>query len=293
VAVNNIARWDGTTWSPLGEGLSDSAHALTVLGGRLYVGGRFHLAGRIPVGRLACWDPATERWSAVGNAPVYDHDILALETIYDRYLVAGGYFHRFFHRGVTVVEGLWGIALFDTQAELNDDVRAGYLLLEGVSRWGAPGWVHALQVVGDDLYVGGWFNVAGIMTLGEQPSAGFPVGHLAVWHFGRPNGGWETCGDASDHVDALTSVDGDLVAAGKFVSVGPTPARQVARLDRDTGTWHPFGSGLGGGIHETGDASALAQHAATGLWVGGWFASAGGRPSANVALWTGTRGQDP
>jgi hypothetical protein len=54
-----------------------------------------------------------------------------------------------------------------------------------------------------------------------------------------------------------------------------------------------LGSGLGGGVREAGNAYALAQGPESGLWVGGWFASAGGRPSGNLALWTATQGQGP
>jgi hypothetical protein len=183
--------------------------------------------------------------------------------------------------------------MFDTGRELDDRVLAGYLELEGVSRWGAPGWVHALEVVGGELYVGGWFNVAGLRTVGPAPSAGFPVGHLAVWRFGLEEPVWEPCGDADDHVDALTSVDGALVAGGTFRTVGRTAANHVARLDRGDRTWHPFGSGLSGGRRDTADVWALAQGPESGLWAGGWFAAAGGRPSANVALWTATQGQGP
>ena len=69
MVVNNIARWDGKAWSPLGEGLDGAAFAMTSIGGRLYVGGTFNIAGRLRVGHLACWDPAAQAWSQVGAAP--------------------------------------------------------------------------------------------------------------------------------------------------------------------------------------------------------------------------------
>jgi hypothetical protein len=162
-AANNIARWDGAAWFPLGEGLDDTGYALTALGGKLYVGGTFNLAGRIRANHLACWDPATSTWSAVGNSPRYDDDIRALAAIDDRWLVIGGTFQRFFDENTTVVDGLWGMVMFDTTAAPTDALLYGYHPLEGTSRYGAPGWVNALQVLGDDLYVGGWFDVAGIM----------------------------------------------------------------------------------------------------------------------------------
>ncbi|HET6710626.1 ABC transporter ATP-binding protein, partial [Amycolatopsis sp.] len=93
----------------------------------------FTLADRVAAGRLACWDPATATWSAVGNAPTYDDDIRALAVIGDRWLVIGGDFHRFFHRGLPVAEGLWGTAMFDLQAERTDDPLSGYVHIPGTS----------------------------------------------------------------------------------------------------------------------------------------------------------------
>src|SRR4051794_20494929 len=48
VVVNHIAKWDGSSWSALGSGItsvsgSASINALAVSGGNLYVGGSFNL----------------------------------------------------------------------------------------------------------------------------------------------------------------------------------------------------------------------------------------------------------
>ncbi len=61
-SVNNIARWDGQTWSPLGAGLDSSVAVMIVfddgLGGgpALYVGGWFENAGGRPAHNIAKWD---------------------------------------------------------------------------------------------------------------------------------------------------------------------------------------------------------------------------------------------
>ncbi len=79
IPANNIARWDGTSWSTLGSGTGGGqpiVEALTVLddgsGPALYAGGYFITAGGAPASRIAKWDGAT--WSALGsgvNSPVY------------------------------------------------------------------------------------------------------------------------------------------------------------------------------------------------------------------------------
>jgi hypothetical protein len=285
VMANNIARWDGTAWFSLGEGLDDAGYGLTVLGGKLYVGGTFNVAGHIRANHLACWDPASSTWSTVGHSPRYDDDIKALATIADRWLVVGGTFQRFFDGNTTVVEGLWGMVLFDTAAEPTDSLLYGYRPLEGTSRYGAPGWVHTLQVLGDDLFVGGSFDVAGIMALTDTPSPGFPAANLAVWHFAT-DGTWESAQGTDHQVQALADADGALAVGGWFSRAGNVAAGRVALYDPAARSWSPMGSGLGDGSRGASWALALAHSAESALWVGGQFPVVGGAPSDNLGLWS-------
>ena len=64
-AVNDIARWDGTAWNPLGSGLSYGGHALAWVDDRLLVGGRFSFAGDVPAFSIASWNG--EEWGPVGE----------------------------------------------------------------------------------------------------------------------------------------------------------------------------------------------------------------------------------
>ena len=45
--ANNIARWDGSSWSALGSGVNGYVTALAMLGNDLFVGGGFTTAGGI------------------------------------------------------------------------------------------------------------------------------------------------------------------------------------------------------------------------------------------------------
>jgi hypothetical protein len=65
------------------------------------------------------------------------------------------------------------------------------------------------------------------------------------------------------------------------------PAARVALYDPTARTSSALGSGLTDGA--VGASMALAQSDASGLWGGRLVPSAGRRPSADVALWTGTR----
>ena len=74
VDANNIARWDGQTWSALGAGLHLAGFNPGVFAGAafddgsgpaLFVGGNFDHAGGAPVNNIAKWDGA--HWSTVGS----------------------------------------------------------------------------------------------------------------------------------------------------------------------------------------------------------------------------------
>ena len=159
VLANNIAKWDGSTWSPLGAGLLESTPfgaALTVFddgtGPALYVGGQFTLAGDQTANHVAKWDGTA--WapllhngnpnqngtnSAVGALSVFDDGSGPA-------LYAGGAF---------------------TQA---GGAGANHIAKWNGSEWAPLGvgvnhWVQALSPFNDgggsDLYVAGWFTTAG------------------------------------------------------------------------------------------------------------------------------------
>src|SRR5205823_5756486 len=61
VAVNFVARWNGSVWKPLGSGTSQVVNALSVHNGELIVGGTFTTAGNRISAYLAHWGPACAR----------------------------------------------------------------------------------------------------------------------------------------------------------------------------------------------------------------------------------------
>jgi len=74
ISANGIARWDGTQWHALDDGLTTAAgdpaqvEALAVAeNGDLFAGGNFTQSGTQPLARLARWDGSG--WSPVGPSP--------------------------------------------------------------------------------------------------------------------------------------------------------------------------------------------------------------------------------
>jgi len=89
VGANNIARWNGTAWSPLGTGMNNWVLALAVLpNGDLVAGGRFTTAGGVSAIRIARWNGAA--WSPLGTG--MNSEVRALAVLPSGDLVAGGWF---------------------------------------------------------------------------------------------------------------------------------------------------------------------------------------------------------
>src|SRR5439155_11656368 len=108
VAVNRIAKWNGTSWSSVGSGLAaGSVHALSVFddgvsgspapgdtGPALYVGGLFSNVGGVVTNNIARW--RNGHWSLVGHGlGSGSESVNALAPFNDgsqSYLCAGGSF---------------------------------------------------------------------------------------------------------------------------------------------------------------------------------------------------------
>ncbi len=92
VAARRIAKWNGSAWSALGEGLNGPVYALAVIGSDIYAGGNFGTAGGVPANYIAKWNGST--WSALGSGMDSQVNALAVSgsDLYagGRFLTAGG-----------------------------------------------------------------------------------------------------------------------------------------------------------------------------------------------------------
>lgn len=169
--ATNLALWDGSAWSRIGDDCPDrSVRALVWNGGNLYIGGRFAKIGSVDCAGVARWDG--QQWQPLG-------------------------------KGLTGS----GSDFFGTVDDLNGSVECmaageGYLVVGGeftkagdaaatnIARWNGSAWealgggvngkVSKMVLNGTEAYVAGWFTSAG----------GIPANNIALWHDNR----WEPLG---------------------------------------------------------------------------------------------------
>ncbi len=269
VAANYVARWNGTSWSPLGIGLDATGSALAVFddgtGPALYVGGCFFTAGGTSAKGIARWNGSA--WSP---------------------LIAPGFGFNLCVRALAVFDDGEGPALFAG----GEFTLAGSVSANHVARWdgftwsalagtengtnGVDGLVRSFAAFDDGsgpaLYVGGPFTSAG----------GAPANQLAKWSDGTlspvPLG---VFGD----LRALASFDDGLGPAlfvsGCIAAAGGVPVSGIARFNGSA--WSAVGGGLPGGCGNS--LTVFDDGTGPGLYVGGPFVSAGSVVAHGVARW--------
>jgi hypothetical protein len=277
VAANNIARWNGSSWSPLGSGTDSVVTALTVFddgsGLALYAGGYFTTAGGVAASYVAKWNGAS--WSPLGSGVGAD-GVSALAVFDDGTgpaLYAGG--------GFTTAGG----------------VAANFIAKWNGSNWSPLGSgiggggvtpVYALTAFDDGtgpaLYAGGYFSTAG----------GAAASHIAKWN----GSSWSPLGigvgPGLSVVAALAVFDNGsgraLYVGGRFMTAGGVATHAIAKWDGSI--WSPLAGGLSvmSGSNDP-NVNALAvfdDGNGPALCAGGEFAGAGRVAANDIARWRGS-----
>ena len=293
--ADRVAKWDGSTWSALGDDLNgsgtngaldDTVYALAASGSNVYVGGSFSDAASLTkADHVAKWDGSA--WSALGDAVdgALSSTVTAL-AVSGTDLYVGGWFSD--------VAGLAKadfVAKWDGSAwsALGDDQNNG-----SGTNGALNGAVTALAVSGNDVYVGGWFTDAAGLAKAD---------YVARWN----GSAWSALGDDQngtgtngainplgfgDVVSAMAVSGGDLYVGGAFLdTAGLAKADYVARWNGST--WSALGDDLNGTGTGTDGALNGSVHAlavsGTDLYVGGFFIDAAGLAKADfVAKWNGS-----
>lgn len=266
--VNNIVRWDGESFSRLGNGVSDSPLGVPYIwemqeiDGKIYVSGDFNDATGLSVNNIAYWDGTD--WFDVGNGTGTEEGIV-----------------RGFHK-----EG----DLIYISGEFSSVGSAGDLVdANGVAVWSETDqeWSPLGDGFTDELYditrYNGTLIAAGMF---ENQGGSGDVSAIAAWN--ESAGAWEEYQDANIEAGSVIAdlevIEETLYIAGLFNSVnGTDDANSIASYTTDSG-WSSLGTGiktLGGG-----QATILNIKEANGkLWTGGLFTQAGNRSAHGLSNW--------
>jgi hypothetical protein len=208
-AANNIARWNGTEWRPMGAGVNSYVEQIGFApngagGFDVLVAGQFTTAGGAPASRVAKWSGTA--WSPLGAGVDSTVDELLVDPRpggYDVYL--GGQFRN-----------------------------AGGAPAKRFAKWDGSAWsevgggmdasVHALFKYDGVFYVGGRFKTAG----------GDRAYHIAAWD----GSSWTTFGRGTIEAgpDAIVVSDTSVYVGGIFTRVGCEYSSNFARWSRASAT---------------------------------------------------------
>ncbi len=138
---------------------------------------------------------------------------------------------------------------------------------------GLDNQVNAIAVSGDNVFVGGFFTLAG----------GQPASRVA--RFNLTTNTWHTLGTGTSNgvnsgVYALAVSGDNVFVGGSFTQAGGLPANRVARYNLTTDTWSSLGTGTNNGVNSTVTTLAVSGD---DLFVGGLFTQAGGQTANYVA----------
>lgn len=275
VAVSNIARWTGASWTSVGAGISNSAGfarvrtltPTTIGGSGILVGGDFTHAGAVPASNIARWTGS--HWTSMGGGIGLQSESVRAITHHDdgngQVLYVGGQFSS-----------------------------AGGNSVLNITRWNGAGWeglgsgadgaVNAMATytpqaapLRGGLFIGGSFA-----TVNGDAAKGLARYRAAEWiPLGR---GFNNTVHALRVFDPtpFTNPSPRLYAGGQFTYVN---ARRVDRLSVWLGSsWEPI---PGGGVNGVVRALGLYNFVERNLVVGGEFSSVAGVPATNIARYNG------
>lgn len=242
-------------WVP-GQGLpgtGGTVFALTALpDGDVIVGGDFTTDRGAPGNSIARFHSRTGTWSAVGGGMNRQSSVLALTTLPDGDVIAGGSFIT--AGGVSVGK----IARYRTATDTWEAI-------------GAAGAVNRVATMtlhpSGDLIIGGLFTSVG----------GIEASNIA--RYNPRTGAWSALGGGVSGSVVATAVlpDGDVIAAGYLTAAGGIVAMGIARYNPATELWSAMGGGTFGSV------AAVAFLPSGSLIVGGLFSNVAGVEAFNLA----------
>jgi hypothetical protein len=299
--VNNIAKWDGTTWFALtdsgGTGVTTTAPYASVLcividaSNNVYISGSFTTAGITPALNVAKWDGTS--WSAFGTGVTGSIYTIAIDTSNNLYV--GGTL-AFYSGNVAKWNGtswsafgtLTGGTVNTIKISSSGTIYAGGAFTSPatlLAQWNGTAWAAVSTGINgyfvktiyttsaaNVLYVGGQFNSIGGGSYSPGPNVAYFNGSS-----------WNYIGTVNGPVYSINSGSADMYFGGKFSNAGGVAVTNVARYNTITLTWFDVSGGVSGAVMTVSpEADAIAIDSSYHVYVGGLFANANSGASSII-----------
>lgn len=308
--ANNVAKWDGTSWSSMGSGFSfdnpNQSHPKGVFAlainhnGHIVAGGNFTRSGTSTRNRIASWNGSN--WSSIGS---FDATVRSLAVDGNGILYAGGAFSNNNYYRIAKYDGIAWSALGSGMnsyieaiaVDSNGNVYAGGNFtsaggnqISRFAKWDGSSWSalgsgtfsSAVRSIAIDnsgsIYVGGLFETIGNDTVNSiakwDGNNWLPVGKGVYL---MTHNGW---------VDVvMIDNNGTLFAGGQFYGADDIGVSNIAKYSGTS--WSGLGSGFIYGMN--GRVNAIAQDSQGNLYVGGDFRNAGNAFTQYIAKFDGSK----
>lgn len=260
MVVRNIAKWKDSVWEGVGgngpiNGVNGTIYSISYDSQNLYVCGEFDTAGNIASNRITAWDGNS--WQSLGNTTPPYRNISSL-CAYNGSVYVGGKYDS--------IGGQIAYSIAKYNGSTWSTLGSGFRKMptpQSISFWGE---VSAIACRGTDVYVGGIFDTAGMVT----------AKNIAKWNGTE----WQSMGAGIKGViNAIIAMpNGDVYVGGMFDSAGTVATKNIAKWN---GTEWCAINGLSGNI-----VYSLANDS-NNLYVGGDFRIQGLDSSTGLAMWDG------
>lgn len=250
VSCNNIAYYDGISWTPLGNGLDYTGgitvSTLTIYNGDLYAGGTFTTSAGNTLNNIAKWNGSN--WVALGSGI---NGTVSSLCVYKNKLYAGGTFTN--AGGVSVNNiACWNGSNWN-------DVDGGVSYTGGIT-------VSTMQVYNDLLYVGGTFQLV----------SGDSIDNIARWNdtvWSDVGGGMRYTGGITVSTLTFREVNKRLIVSGKYMMLNDSSIVYHLQSWNET-NWEIIDS-------ETSEPVYAIEDITSSIFVGGAFRGISTEPGVN------------
>jgi hypothetical protein len=280
--VNNIAKWNGTSWSSVGNGFNYELNDVKEYGGDLYATGYFDSAvGFGAANYIAKWDGTAWQPMGIGLGSIGN-----VMEVYNNELIVGGFFisagetyspriarwngSEWNSMGFGMSGPVYALCVYNGELYAGGNfIYAGENSCNGIAKWNGSQWlpvgtgvvggekvIRTLKVYNGELYAGGSFIYMN----------GVYCSNVAKWNGSQ----WSSlddgakgynCTSSLGYIFSLETAGNDLYAAGLFTKIGTISANKIAKWNGNDWCTVEYGIDLlprslesfGGSLYISGD----------------------------------------